>query len=117
MELIAKFTPFRMKLSRKEPVQFFVEVLNNEGSDKMLTLKIGLDRTLSFDRGGYKTEEGARIEKLAPHQSKRFYYELFPKQGIKIGEIPVKVKLTEHYNSFEYVQNEVTKNLALKVEE
>ena len=117
MELITRFTPFRMKLSNREPVQLLVEVVNNDSADKMLTLSILLSKTLSFDKGGYKVDAGERIEKLSPGESKRFYYELFPKPGIREGEIPVKVKLTEHYNSFDYVQNEIVKSTSLKVEE
>ena len=116
MDLVTRFTPFRMKLSNREPVQLFVEVSNDEKQDKMLSLVVSLDRTLSFDKGGYKTEALERIEKLSPGQSKRFYYELFPKPGVREGDIPIKVALTEHYNSFEYVQNQVVKKPALKVE-
>ncbi len=117
MELVTRFTPFRMKLANREPVQLFVEVLNDEKADKMLSLSISLDRTLSFDKGGYKTDASERIEKLAAGQSKRFYYDLFPKPGIRLGNTPIKVTLTEYYNSYEYVQNQVVKTVALKVEE
>jgi len=117
MELVTRFTPFRMKLSNREPVQLSVEVVNNESADKLLTVSTILSKALSFDRGGYRVDASEKIEKLAPDKSRKFYYELFPKPGIRIGEIPVKVKLTEYYNSFDYVQNEIVKSTSLKVEE
>ena len=117
MELVTRFTPFRMKLSNREPVQLSVEVVNNESVDKMLTVTTLLSRALSFDKGGYRVDTSEKIEKLAPGKSRKFYYDLFPKPGIRSGEIPVRVKLTEYYNSFEYVQNEIVKNTSLKVEE
>ncbi len=117
IQINTTFNPFRMRLERREPVSLTIELSNQSDEPKMLTMNVTLSRQLSFERGGYKTEDMARIEKLQPGEKKIFYYDIFPKAGTKPQEQPVTVKVSEHYRSFNYVGNEYTKNLALKVED
>ena len=117
IQINASFSPFRMKLGRREPVSLSIEIDNQSNEPKILKMSVALGRELSFEKGGYKTEQMERMEKLPPGEKKLFYYSIFPKAGTKVQEQPVTVKVAEHYRNFNYVTNEYTKNLALKVED
>lgn len=117
IQINSSFNPFRMKLGRKEPIAFTVEVENTEAESKMLTMNIRLSGQLSFEKGGYKTEQMERVQELGPGEKKKFYYTIFQKAGTRTGQQPVLVKVLEHYRSFNYVANEYSKRLVLKVEE
>ncbi len=104
-------------MSRREPVQLYVEVSNDESEDKMVSLYINLSKDISFEKGGFKTDNVERMSVLAPGEKKRFYYELYPKPHLNYGEHPVRVTLLDHYNSFDNVKNEKIKNMTLVVEE
>jgi len=117
MKINAYFNPFRMKLSRKEPITLTVELENTTDEDKMLTMLIEMSRQLSFEKTGYKTEQMERLPKLTPGEKKVFYYSIFQKAGTKAEAQPVIVKVMEHYQSFKYINNEYTKNLVLKIED
>ena len=113
----SNFTPLRLKLSRRQPVQLYVEVSNDETENKMVSLYVNLSKDISFEKGGFKTDNVERIPELAPGETKRFYYELHPKPHLDYGEHNVKVTLSNHYNSFDNVKTEKTKNMTLTVEE
>lgn len=117
IQINANFSPFRMKLDRREPVSLGVEIANKSNEPKILTMSIALSGQLSFEKGGYKTEQMERIEKLPPGEKKLFYYSIFPKAGTRATDQPVIVKVAEHYQNFNYVTNEYKKNLVLKVED
>ena len=117
VKFISNFTPLRMRMSRREPVQLYVEVSNDEAENKMVSLYINLSRDISFEKGGFKTDTMERISVLTPGETKRFYYELYPKPHLNYGEHPVTVTLLDHYNSFDNVKNEKVRNMSLRVEE
>ena len=116
VRLISKFTPLRMRISRREPVQLYVEVMNDENESKMLSLYINLSNELSFEKGGFKTDDTIRMESLKPGESKRVYFEVWPKPHAAYGEHKVRLALLDHYNDFKNVKNEKVKNLSLVVE-
>ncbi len=106
-----------MKLSKREPVTLQLEIGNDSEETKIISVHIALGKQLSFEKGGYKTEELIRLPKLAPGEKKRYYYEVFPKAATRTEEQPVHIKVLEHYRDFNYVKSEFTKKLGLKVED
>ncbi|MFH1240123.1 MAG: hypothetical protein V1672_02805 [Candidatus Diapherotrites archaeon] len=117
VKVMSNFTPLRMKLSRRTPVQLYVEVSNDEAENKMVSLYINLSKDISFEKGGFKTDTVERLSSLKPGETKRFYYELHPKPHLNYGEHNVKVTLLDHYISFDNVKNEKIRNMSLMVEE
>ena len=117
IEIINGFNPFRMKLSRREPVQLSVEVVNRGADDTMVTLEVSLPGQLSMEHGGYRKNDVQKIPQLKPGERKRFYYELWPKQATRIGDEHVLIAAVEHHQSFDYVKKEYRKTVPLPVEE
>lgn len=117
VKFISNFTPLRMKISRREPVQLYVEISNDESESKMLSLHVNLSRDLSFEKGGFKTDTVERMESLQPGETRRFYYELYAKPHLEYGDHNVRVVLLDHYNSFNNVKNEKIRNMSLRAEE
>jgi hypothetical protein len=116
VQVSASFNPFRLKLSNRAPVTLQLDVGNNSDEKKIVSVHIALGRQLSFEKGGYKTEETIRLPELAAGEKKRYYYEVYPKAATRLEEQPVQIKVLEHYRDFNYVKSEFTKTLGLKVE-
>lgn len=109
------FHPFRLLLNRRQPVQLKIELENNSADSKMVSMQLILPRQLSLDKGGLVTSSMKRIKALAPNAVETFYFDLHPKLPQE-GALPLQLKVMEHYNDFNFVQQEYTKNLVLKVE-
>ena len=117
LEVITVFTPFRLKLQRREPVHLTVEIINRGKDPTMASLQVNLGNHLSFEKGGYKTRAMEKINSFPPGDKKKFYYEIWPKQATKNGPQPVEIVAAEHYQSFNYVVKEYRKDTDLIVEE
>jgi len=117
LEVVNFFTPFRMRLSRREPVQLRVELANKGKDDAMASLTINLGSQLSFEKGGYKTRATERISSLPPGEKKKFYYEIWPKQATRNGPVAVQIIASEHYQNFNYVVKEYRKDTELVIED
>lgn len=111
------FFPFRMYLKRKEPVELVIEIKNNSDKTKLLSMQLAASRVLSLDTSGINKGAEQKIGELAPGQSTKLKYEVFAKPTADYGEYPVRVKVFEHYNSYDYIMQEYTKNVKLKIEE
>ncbi len=117
IEVKTKFTPFRLKLARKEPVQLAVELVNKNPENAMLSLNLELGACFSLEKSGYKTGAAEQIPELKPGESKKFYYELWPKHSIRVGAAKIRLTVLEHYQNFNYVKKEYKKGPELIVEE
>jgi uncharacterized membrane protein len=111
------FNPFRIHLSKKEPVSLAVSLKNNGNESKKVSLEVLLTRQFSFDKEGFKNTELKRIDELKAGEQKKFYFDIYPKQMTRIGLHPVVVRVLEHYNNYTYVLKEYKKKLELKVEQ
>ena len=109
--------PYRMVLKRREPVQLSVQVKNDSGEEKLVSLEVLLPRELGLDKGGLKSKEVVKIGKLLPNQEKILYFDIFPKSTTSKMEYPVNVTLLEHYKDFNYVNSRHSKELQLRVDD
>ena len=117
IDIISTYTPFRLKISRKEPVQLTVTVHNRSNENKMVSMEILLSNHLSLEKSGYRNSDLKKIENFAKGERKRFYYEIWPKQVTMTGEEPVRIVVREHYNNYNYVANEYSKSAPLTIED
>jgi hypothetical protein len=106
-----------MRLSRREPVQLCVALSNLGGDDTIVSMELALSNQLSLEKSGFRASDVKRIEKFEKGGKKEFYYQIFPKQSTTAGERPVRVTIVEHYNDFNYVQKQYSKDIPLTIEE
>ncbi|MDD5163647.1 MAG: hypothetical protein PHD95_05580 [Candidatus ainarchaeum sp.] len=112
----AKFSPFRMILARRGPVELKVDLANKDKANAILTLEIKLGSRLSLDRVGYKTSDIKRIESLKAGETKTLYFDIWPKNAASSTEEPVRLILTEHEGSFNEVKDQTTENMSLRID-
>lgn len=117
MEIITKYTPFRLKLTRRDPVQLTIDLENKGKESKVLSMELQLSNQLSLDKSGFRSNDTKRFDKLEPGKRKTLYYEIWPKQNTKAGEQPVILNVLEHYNDYSYVAKRYGKNIPLTVED
>ena len=112
-----KFTPFRLSLGSKAPVQLYTEVINKTGEEKKLLYEIVLGNGLSLDKSGMKTRGEKRLEPLKAGEKKFFYHQIFASPIVEYGETPVTVRLIEPEDeAYEFVRKRYTKEITLTVE-
>jgi len=111
-----KFNPLRLKIERRQPVQFAAHIRNKGGEEKRLTVKVILSSSLAFTKGGFKNTELKRVDSIKPGEEKILYFDLFPKFGISPGEEAVKIRVQEHNANYEYTKNQHEVDFWLTVE-
>ncbi len=111
------FTPFKMKLSRKEPVVLTLVLKNSGNETEILSFDIELGQQFSFERSGFKNIISKRIAEFKAGDSKKLYFDIWPKQMVRAGEQPIRLTVIEHYRGFNYVKRKQVKTLWLGVED
>ncbi len=111
------FRPYRMKLSRKEPVEMTLTITNKGLGSALTSFELECDRSLSFDKGGFKASETQNLGDLAAGQSVQKIFWLFSKPVTRTGTYIIKAKVTEHFNTYGLVKKEYAKTAELIVEE
>ncbi len=92
--------------------------INNKGPGSALSsFEMECDRALSFDKGGFKANENENLGELAAGQSVQRIFWLYSKPMTKTGPYRIKVKATEHFNTYSLVKKEYPKIAELIVEE
>ena len=72
---------------------------------------------MSLERSGFKTRDAKRIPEFKAGESKKFYYDIFPKQALDHGDQAIRLTVTEHYKGFNYVKRKNEKVLKLAIED
>lgn len=117
LEVRTLFRPYRLKLLRKEPVEMTLTIINHGPGIALTSFELECDRSLSFDKGGFKATESANLGELAAGQRVEKVFWLFGKPVTRIGTYQIKVKATEHFNTYSLVKKEHVKTAELIVGE
>ena len=117
LEIRNTFTPFKMKLGRREPVSLCIEIENEGKEPEIASFELNLGQQFSFEKTGFKTTAGVKIPEFKPGDVKKFYYDIWPKQAARTGMQPIKLMVIEHYQGFNYVKRKHDKTLHVSVEE
>ncbi|MBI4052538.1 MAG: hypothetical protein HY394_00695 [Candidatus Diapherotrites archaeon] len=116
VSIMARFHPLRLKVSRREPVELEL-TLANDGKAKKLSVDIALGLGLSFQRGGFKTNVMERLDAIGPNESKTLFYQIWPKHDVRFGEMPIRIRVLEHGESFAQILKQDIAEESLIVEE
>ena len=117
LQVMTVFRPFRLKISRKEPVELTVLLTNPGPSSAMVSLDLSCGRELSFDKGGFKATEHESLGDIPPGSRIEKIFHLHAKPVTRQGNYTIAIKATEHYKSYNLVEHEYTKKAELIVEE
>lgn len=117
LEIRTSFTPFKMKMSRKEPVTLSVEIANSGTGTEMVSMDLNLGNNFSMERSGFKSFTSMRMPEFKAGEKKKYYFDIWPKQMVRPGEHNILLAAAEHYQDFNYVKKKYDKRLLLSVEE
>ena len=114
LDITTHFIPYSLNLSRREPVEFFLEIKNKAAEPTAATIQLHTGYRLALDTGGIKNREEIRIDELKPNERKNWYFKIFPKVNTEIGENPVDLLIFEHFqNDFSLIKKKYILNLSL----
>ncbi|MEM0360240.1 MAG: hypothetical protein QXK06_02800 [Candidatus Diapherotrites archaeon] len=111
-----RFTPLRMVLSRREPVQMALFIRNENDKETKLTVKVMLSPKLAFTKGGFKNSELVRIDSIKPSEEKTLYFQIFPKASTDPGEEEIGVRVQEHLSNYQFADKQYENTFTLKVD-
>lgn len=105
-----------MVLSRKKPVELTIEIQNNTPEIKLLSMEMAIAKGLSLDKAGLKSGEKKQLGSINLGETKRVYYNIYPKQMAKPNEYPLKIRVLEHHGDYSYVLNTITRDDSIIVD-
>jgi hypothetical protein len=117
MLISTEYNPFRLSLTQKKPVRLTVVLSNEDKQAKMVTFELAMDDALSLDKAGYRSSDIQRFDSFPGRETKKLYFDLWPKGYAQKGELSVNVRVFEHHESYTYVKREYSKNIPLTVTE
>ncbi|MFH1663586.1 MAG: hypothetical protein ABH986_02115 [archaeon] len=110
--------PYRMKLRTREPLELTFSVTNNGIKPKLISFILELPAQLGLDKAGVNRVIRKRLaEKLVQGQTRKFSYEIFPSKVVETGEYTALLEVSEHFNDYNYVLENKTEEIAIKVED
>ncbi|MCX6801022.1 MAG: hypothetical protein NTZ73_02445 [Candidatus Diapherotrites archaeon] len=116
VKIVTELFPFRLAIKRREPVSLKIEITNDTEKPQIISYEVALANELGFEKQGLNNVQTKQIDSMKPGEMVREYYKIFPKVTARAGEYPIRVTVTEHYNSFNYVLGRKVKTLSLIVE-
>ena len=117
LQIKTSFHPYRLKISRKEPIELRVSVFNPGPEDGLISFEVIVSRALSLDKGGLKSKIVERIGDMEARKTIEKNYGVFVRHITKPGTYPILIKAFEHYNNYSFVKKEYKKRIELIVEE
>ncbi len=108
--------PFRMSLSKREPITFRLELSNTDDDTKLLTLKLMVDKDLSIEKTTIANILEKKIGEIKPNETKLMYFDIYPKVSTRKQEYNASLVVYEHYNgNYELIAREYKKDFSVKV--
>ena len=108
--------PFRLDLSKREPISLRLEIRNDSKEEKLVSLKFVLAKGLSTEKTTIASSLDKRLGLIKPNQTKLIYLDIFPKVSTREVDYPARLIIYEHYNKdYEYVDREYKKEFVVRV--
>jgi hypothetical protein len=109
--------PYRLILSRREPVQLTVDIKNDQREDRAYSIEVNVPRSLGLERAGAKMQDYKLLGDFAPMQEKRIYYDIFHKAAVDAESYPINVFVHEHPKGSREVKRTVSRRIDLIIQD
>ncbi|HLC80110.1 MAG TPA: hypothetical protein VJG83_06900 [archaeon] len=106
-----------MKLSRREPIQMRLNIKNLSDKPNLVSFEMQMPQSLALDKSGLKTLQGKQLGNIPSGKSYEEYFEVHARPFIKPGIYTIAIKAIEHYNTYDFVEKVVKKNIEIIVDE
>ena len=97
--------PYRLDIRSGEPIELVIKITNLNSSSKLLGFDIILDSNLCLEKNSLKKSQRKRLGNIASKESKFFKFNIYPFQGITPGKYRIKLKVSEHFNDYNYIES------------
>ena len=108
-------SPFRLDLSKREPIALRVELTNDSTETKLITFRLIVAKDLSVESTGISNSLEKRLGEIAPGKTYLKYFDIYPKVSTREKDYPARMIIYEHYNEYEFVEREYKKDFIVKV--
>ncbi len=107
--------PYKLVLSERRPVTLEVRLRNEGREEKLVSVTLVCGKELSLNPGGFVRRQEKRLGKLKPGERIIVRFQIYAKPTTLPGVYPLDLYVTEHFESYDYVQGERRIPLTLRV--
>ncbi len=111
----ASIHPLRLKSASSDYALLNVSIQNTSTSEALCSLRVSLPKELGFQRGCLSHSTESRIGILGPGADYSSKFQIWSSQNTPPAVYPIKITAVSHYRSYNYILNEVSKKIYLRV--
>ncbi|MEW6295076.1 MAG: hypothetical protein AB1467_02130 [Candidatus Diapherotrites archaeon] len=107
--------PYRMHLKEKEPLELTIEIRNDDVKPKLVSFELELPETVAIDKSGMTRIVQKNLDRMSPGETKKFLYSIYPSKKVDTGHWGGKLTVSEHYQDYNYILNNYSKDILVRI--
>ena len=107
--------PYRMSMADKTPMEFTLEIKNNDIKSKNVSLNLLLPEVVAFDKTGMSKSINKKIDGLKPNEKQKFVFELHPTKKAGVGQFDGEVTVEEYAGNYDYLVGSYRRPITIRV--
>jgi uncharacterized membrane protein len=113
INIVTQMYPYRLDIKKGDPVELNIKITNLNDCTKLLSFDIVLEHDLCLEKSSLKKSQSKRLGEILAKESVSLKFNIYPFQGITPGKHKIKIKVTEHFNDYNYVESLTQKFLEI----
>ncbi|PIN98914.1 MAG: hypothetical protein COT90_01880 [Candidatus Diapherotrites archaeon CG10_big_fil_rev_8_21_14_0_10_31_34] len=110
--------PYRLKLRNREPIRLDFTIANNGVKPKLVSFSLELPPQLGLDKAGMNRVIRKKLpNKMAPGETVKFSYDIFPSKVVETGEYTALLNVSEHFGNYDYELENKNEQVTIRVED
>jgi len=109
--------PLRISLKKKDTWELIAEVKNDDGREKMVTVRIDLPDEANFSTVGLTKSFEKNIEGFRANGTVQFKMPVYLSNRADVGNHFGKIRVMEHFSDFDHVERTYAKDIPFRIVE
>ena len=115
LSISSSLFPYRMNLNEKSPMEFTLEIKNNDIKSKNVAFNLLLPDVVSFDKTGINKAVQKNIASLKPNEKQKFVFELHPTKKADLGTFDGELLVEEFAGNYDYLVGSYRRPITIRV--
>ncbi len=109
--------PLRASLKKKDKWELIIELENEEGREKIISLEIDLPTAANFSTVGLSRSYGKQIDSFRAKGKAQIKIPVYISNYAKAGNHSGTIRVMEHFHDFDHVERTYTKIIPFRIVE
>lgn len=115
LSISSSLFPYRMSMNEKNPLEFTLEIKNNDAKSKNVAFNLLLPEVVSFDKTGLNKMVQKNIQSLKPNEKQKFVFELHPTKKANVGQFDGELLVEEFAGNYDYLVGSYKRPITIRV--